>query len=118
MTTLLIVFGLVSFLGLVVIHEYGHFIMARRGGVKVEEFGIGFPPRLLKKRTKGGWVFTINLLPLGGFVKLKGEHDSDTTPGSFGAAPLGTKTRIMAAGVTMNLLAAYVLFVVLALIGM
>lgn len=104
--------------GLVVIHEFGHFIMARRNGVEVEEFGIFFPPRLYKRKTKGGWLFTINAIPLGGFVKLKGEHDSDTGRGTFGAAGLWAKSKIMVAGVAMNLLAALVLFTLIALIGM
>jgi len=118
MSILLLIVGLLLFVGLVVVHEWGHFITARRSGVVVEEFGVGFPPRLLKNRTKGGWLFTINLLPLGGFVKLKGEHDSDTQKGSFGAASVAAKTRIMLAGVGMNLLAAYVLLICLALAGM
>lgn len=118
MAIILFITGLLLFIGLVVAHEWGHFIMARRGGVDVEEFGIFFPPRLYKRSMKGGWNFTINLLPLGGFVKLKGEHDTDTEPGSFGAAPLWTKSKIMAAGVVMNLLVALVLFTALAWIGM
>lgn len=118
MAILLLVVGLILFIGLVVVHEYGHFIAARRGGVEAEEFGIFFPPRLYKKRMKGGWDFTINAIPLGGFVKLKGEHDSDTEPGSFGAASLGTKTKIMVAGVAMNLLTALLLFTIVALLGM
>lgn len=105
-------------MGLVVVHEFGHFIMARRAGVKVEEFGIFFPPRLFKHKTKAGWDFTINALPLGGFVKLKGEHDSDTEKGSFGAAKLSDKVKIMSAGVVMNLLVALALLTLLALIGM
>jgi regulator of sigma E protease len=118
MSVILLVVGLLLFISLVVVHEFGHFIMARRGGVDVEEFGIFFPPRLYKHRTKGGWDFTINLLPLGGFVKLKGEHDSDTEKGSFGAASLSRKVKIMAAGVVMNLIVALALFTVVALIGM
>ena len=114
----LLVLGLILFIGLVVVHEWGHFIAARRGGVEVEEFGIFFPPRLYKRRTKGGWLFTINALPLGGFVKLKGEHDSDTGKGSYGAARTLTKVKIMLAGVFMNLVTALVLFTILALIGM
>jgi regulator of sigma E protease len=86
--------------------------------VEVEEFGIFFPPRLYKRRTKAGWIFTINLLPLGGFVKLKGEHDSDLEPGTFGSASLWVKSKIMAAGVVMNLLAAFALLTILALIGL
>ncbi len=118
MNTLLLIVGLLCFLGLVVVHEFGHFIMARRHGVAVEEFGIGFPPRVWGRKTRGGWVFSINLLPLGGFVKLKGEHDTDTERGSFGAASIGAKANIMLAGVTMNLLTAYVLLAGLALVGM
>lgn len=118
MVILLLIAGLLMFVGLVVVHEFGHFVMARRNGVEVEEFGIGFPPRLYKKRMKGGYDFTINLLPLGGFVRLKGEHDADKTKGSFGAAPLVAKIKIMAAGVVMNLVTAFVLLTILAAIGM
>jgi regulator of sigma E protease len=118
MSLLLLVVGILLFIGLVVVHEYGHFIMARRNGVDVEEFGIFFPPKLFSRTTKAGWVFSINLLPLGGFVRLKGEHDTDTEPGSFGAASLSAKSKIMAAGVVMNLLTALVLFTALAWIGM
>lgn len=118
MAILLLVVGIILFIGLVVIHEFGHFIAARRNGVEVEEFGIFFPPRLFKRKMKGGWLFTINLLPLGGFVKLKGEHDTDTEPGSYGAADLWAKTKIMAAGVVFNLLTALVLLTFVALVGM
>jgi regulator of sigma E protease len=118
MALLLLIVGLVLFIGLVVVHEFGHFIMARRNGVEVEEFGIFFPPRLYKHKTKNGWLFTINLLPLGGFVKMKGEHDSDTKKGSFGAATLGAKMKIMFAGVFMNLVTALILFTILAAVGM
>lgn len=118
MTIFLLIVGIVLFIGLVVVHEYGHFIAARRNGVEVEEFGIFFPPRLYKRKTKSGWVFSINALPLGGFVKLKGEHDSDTEKGSFGAATTWAKTKIMAAGVFMNLVTALIIFTVLAIVGM
>lgn len=114
----LLILGLVLFIGLVMVHEWGHFIAAKRGKVDVEEFGLFFPPRLFGFKTKGGWDFTINALPLGGFVKLKGEHDSDTEKGSYGAADLWTKTKIMSAGVFMNLVVAFLMFVLLALIGM
>lgn len=114
----LLIVGLVLFIGLVVVHELGHFWAARRGGVEVEEFGIFFPPRLYKRRTKAGYDFTINLLPLGGFVKLRGEHDSDRQQGSYGAARTRTKVKIMLAGVFMNLVAALALFTLLAWLGM
>lgn len=118
MSILILVVGIVLFIGLVVAHEFGHFMVARRNGVEAEEFGIFFPPALFKRKTKGGWIFSINALPLGGFVKLKGEHDADTEPGSFGAASLWAKTKIMAAGVGMNLIVALILLTILALIGM
>lgn len=116
-----LILGLVFFVGLVVVHEFGHFIMARRNGVEVEEFGIGFPPKIWGKRIKspkGDYDFTINALPLGGFVKLKGENDADTAKGSFGAATLPAKVKIMLAGVTMNLFTAFILLTALAAIGM
>jgi regulator of sigma E protease len=118
MSTFLLIIGLIMFLSLVVVHEFGHFIMARRGGVVVEEFGLGFPPHIFKRKTKAGWLFSVNWLPIGGFVKLKGEHDTDTVAGSFGAASVLVKTEIMAAGVVMNLIAAFVLLMILAWIGM
>lgn len=114
----LLVVSLILFVGLVVVHEWGHFLMARRGHVDVEEFGIGFPPRAWSKKMKSGFVFSVNWLPLGGFVKLKGEHDSDREKGSYGAASLAVKVRIMIAGVVMNLVSAFVLFTLLALVGM
>jgi len=118
MAIFLLIFGLISFIGLVVVHELGHFYAARRNGVEVEEFGIGFPPAYWRKRMKSGFDFTLNWLPLGGFVKLKGEHDAATEKGSFGAASLGAKVQIMLAGVVMNLITAILLFTLIALIGM
>ncbi len=121
MSITLLILGLLLFVGLVVIHELGHFIVARWGGVVAEEFGIGFPPKAWGKRVKsprGDYDFTLNWLPLGGFVRLKGEHDADTHKGSFGAASLSTKVKIMTAGVIMNLTVAIVLFTVVAWLGM
>lgn len=117
MAVFLLIVSLILFVGLVVAHEWGHFIVARRSGVEVEEFGIGFPPQVWSKKIKtkkSKFLFSVNLLPLGGFVRLKGENDADTRPGSFGAASLDAKTRIMLAGVTMNLIIAFLLFTVLA----
>ncbi len=118
MSIFLLVLGLVLFVMLVVVHEFGHFIMARRNGVDVEEFGIGFPPQAWGKKLKSGMLFTINWLPLGGFVKLKGEHDEDKAKGSYGSASLWAKTKIIGAGVVMNLLVAILMFTLLAIIGM
>ena len=118
MAVFLLILGILLFIGLVVLHEFGHFLAARRNGVEVEEFGIGFPPRAWQRRTKKGFIFSLNWLPIGGFVRLKGENDSATEKGSFGAASFKTKTKIMLAGVAMNLLAAFVIFTALAWIGM
>jgi len=118
MQILLFALGFWLFIGLILIHEWGHFIAARRNAVDVEEFGLGLPPRAWRKKLKSGMVISLNWLPLGGFVKLKGEHDSDDRPGSFGAASLWSKTKIMLAGVSMNLLAGLLLLTVVALMGM
>lgn len=113
----LIILGFILFVGLVVLHELGHFLVARRNGVEVEEFGIGFPPKAKTLAKKNGTEYTLNWLPLGGFVKLKGEHDADTEPGSFGAAGLWAKVKIMLAGVVVNAVTAFVLFTILAAVG-
>jgi regulator of sigma E protease len=103
---------------LVVIHEFGHFVTARLAGVRVLEFGIGFPPRAKVLRSKGETLYTLNWLPIGGFVKLEGEdgeHVDD--PRSFAAQGLPTRLWILVAGVLMNLLLAFVIFTGLALAG-
>lgn len=110
--------GLIILVILVVVHELGHAISARRNGVVVEEFGIGFPPRAWKKKLKNGILFTLNWLPLGGFVKLQGEHDASEGKGDYGAATFWQKTRILLAGVTINWLVAALLFTILALTGL
>lgn len=110
----MILIGILTFALLVVVHEFGHYIVARRNGVEVEEFGIGFPPKLYGRQV-GETEYTINLIPLGGFVKLKGESDGERGEGTFGAARLWAKTKILLAGVGMNLVAAYVMVLILAL---
>jgi regulator of sigma E protease len=118
MQIFLFVVALMLFIGLVLVHEWGHYIAARRNGVDVEEYGLGFPPRAWGKKLKNGMILSLNWLPLGGFVKLKGEYDADTRKGSFGAASLSAKTKILLAGVTMNLLVGLGLLTILALVGM
>lgn len=113
-----IVIGLLLLVLLVVVHELGHAIVARRNGVVVEEFGIGFPPRAWAKKLKNGILLTLNWLPLGGFVKLQGENDAADKPGDYGAASYWAKTKILLAGVAINWLVAALLFTVLALVGM
>src|SRR5487761_1297131 len=118
MQVFLFAVGIVLFFGLVLVHEWGHFWLARKNGVEVEEFGLGFPPRAWGKKLKSGLLISLNWLPIGGFVKLKGEHDSDERPGSLGAASLWAKTKIMLAGIAMNLIVGLVILTALAFFGM
>lgn len=113
-----IVTGLIILVLLVVVHELGHAIMARRNGVVVEEFGIGFPPKAWSKKLKNGIEFSLNWLPLGGFVKLQGEHDAAGGKGDYGAATFWQKTKILLAGVFINWVTAVILLTILALTGL
>lgn len=113
-----IIVGIIVLIFLVVVHELGHAIAARRNGVVVEEFGIGFPPKAWGRKLKNGVLFTLNWLPLGGFVKLQGEHDSAKKKGDYGAASYWAKTKILLAGVAINWITAVVLFSILALVGL
>ncbi|MBB1557898.1 site-2 protease family protein [Candidatus Saccharibacteria bacterium] len=118
-----IIIGVIALTLLVATHELGHGIVARRNGVVVEEFGIGFPPqaysKVIKKSILGENVrFSLNWLPLGGFVKLQGEHDAADQPGDYGAATFWQKTKILLAGVTVNWLTAVVLLTGLAWVGL
>lgn len=118
-----ILLGILVLTFLVAIHEYGHGIMARRNGVKVEEFGIGFPPqaasKVVPKSTLGqNVIYSLNWLPIGGFVRLKGEHDSAEGKGTYGGASFWQKTKILLAGVTINWLMAALLLTVLAWTGL
>ena len=95
---------------LVVIHELGHFVTARLSNVRVLEFGIGFPPRAKVLRNKGETLYSLNWLPIGGFVKLEGEDGTDADdPRSFSHQGLPKKLTILIAGVVMNVLLAFVI---------
>lgn len=102
----------VIFSVIVLIHELGHFVTARRNGVKVEEFGFGLPPKIWGIK-RGGVLYSINLLPFGGFCKLLGEDSHDqkslADPQSFGSKPLGVRAKIIVAGVLMNFILAILL---------
>lgn len=118
-----VLLGLFVLILLVVLHELGHAIVAKRNGVKVEEFGIGFPPAAKKWKVKRSFLgenvtFSLNWLPLGGFVRLKGEYDSAKGEGTYGGSTFWVKTKILLAGVVMNWITAIVLFTALAVIGM
>ncbi len=118
-----IVLGVFILVLLVVVHELGHGIVARRNGVVVEEFGVGFPPLAWGRKIKRSFLgknvlFSVNWLPLGGFVRLKGEYDSAEAKDGYGAATYWVKTKILFAGVVMNWLVAIVLFTILAWTGL
>ena len=116
--------GLLVLTALVALHELGHAYAAIKNGVKVDEFGLGFPPTAYKFKKKTdrilprGTMIAINWLPIGGYVKLKGEHDLDDKKGDYGAASFWGKTQILFAGVAVNWLVAAVLFTILAWIGL
>ena len=100
---------------LVIFHELGHFLVARRFGVKVHEFGIGFPPRARILGSDGETLYTLNWLPIGGFVRLEGQDGGDRgDPRSFASQSLGRRVVILAAGVVMNLVLAVVILTVVA----
>lgn len=118
-----IIVGLIALTLLVVIHELGHAVVARRNGVIVDEFAVGFPPRAWVKKLQKSFLgkdveYSINWLPLGGFVRLQGEYDSASKKGDYGAASYWVKTKIILAGVIMNWLTAIVLFTILAWVGL
>ncbi len=112
MFTTIIAFILILGL-LILVHEFGHFIVAKKSGAKVEEFGLGFPPRLFGVR-KGETLYSLNLFPIGGFVKIHGEEgkpagDKNKDPDAdraFYNKPASIRAAILVAGVTMNLVLA------------
>ena len=114
--TIVLFFGILG--ALVVVHELGHFIVAKLFRVRVLEFGIGFPPRAKVLRDVGETVYTLNWLPIGGFVKLEGEDgDEAEDPRSFAAQGLPKKLLILVAGVVMNVALAAAIFTGIALTG-
>ena len=130
-----VIIGLFMLMCLVTAHEFGHFLMARKNGVEVEEFGICFPPRAICwRKVNGKWqriprkqwdkmpgdglVISLNWLPIGGFCQMKGESAADTAKGSFGAASYLRKTKILFGGVLANWLVAFVILTILAWTGM
>lgn len=102
---------------LVFVHELGHFLAARLFGISVDEFGFGFPPRLLGIK-RGNTVYSINWIPLGGFVKIKGVAGDDTSkerfqdPDSFAAAKAWKKFTILFAGIAMNVVLGIILLTI------
>lgn len=109
---------------LVLVHELGHFLVAKKSGIRVDEFGIGFPPRLFDWR-RGETSYSINLIPFGGFVKIVGESPTDLEGLSpeekrrtFPAKSRWTQAGVLAAGVISNWILAWVLISASLMIGM
>src|SRR3989344_8101378 len=94
---------------LIVVHEFGHFVAAKLSGMRVDEFGLGYPPRAVTVATVGETRYTLNWLPFGGFVKIFGEDGAEKGSRAFGSRPRILQAIVLIAGVTMNLLFAYVL---------
>ncbi len=100
------IIAVIAFIGilavLIIVHELGHFITAKASRVKVEEFGLGFPPRLLSIK-RGETRYSLNAIPLGGFIKMAGEEDPKVI-GSLASKGIGTRLLILSAGSLMNAL--------------
>jgi len=112
--TLLVAF--LSLIALMIIHEFGHFIIAKKFGVKVEEFGIGYPPRLFGKKF-GETLYSVNLIPLGAFVKIFGETADIHDAKSFSNLAIWKRILIVLGGVLAFWVASIVIFSVLFVIG-
>lgn len=106
---------------LVLVHEFGHFIVAKKAGIRVDEFAFGFPPKLWSS-TKGETTYVLNALPLGGYVKIYGENPEEVSEGvdqkrSFVAQPRIIQALVIVAGIVFNLLFAWFLFAAAFMIG-
>jgi len=107
---------IIVFSAVVLVHELGHFWMARRGDIVVQEFGLGYPPRLKTVAVRNGVEYTLNAIPVGGFVRLLGEEDP-SHPGSFASKSAWVRLRTLLAGPVMNLLLAAALFMCAFMLG-
>jgi regulator of sigma E protease len=104
-------------LGIVLlVHELGHFFMARRFGIVVQEFGIGYPPRIKTLAVRNGVEYTLNALPFGAFVRMLGEEDP-SAPGSFASKSAAARIATLLAGAVGNLLLSILIFALILMIG-
>lgn len=97
---------------LILVHELGHYVTARRAGMRVEEFGIGLPPRIWGKK-RGDTIWSINAIPLGGFVRVLGEDGKNSAGESMQSKTAGQRALFITAGSIMNFLTAFVLIAVM-----
>ncbi len=103
-----IILAILAFGMLVIVHEFGHFITAKRGGVQVNEFWIGMGPTLLKKE-HNGTLYCLKLLPFGGACVMEGEDEDSESEHAFGKASLPRRMLIVAAGALMNFLVGFLI---------
>lgn len=106
-----IIIAIIMFLLLILVHEFGHFIIAKKSGIKVNEFAIGMGPKIFSTQ-KGETTYSINLFPIGGYCAMEGEDESSSDPRSFEAAPAYKRFLTILAGPVMNLLVAAIIFAV------
>lgn len=115
---ILTIIAFIIVLGLLVIaHEFGHFIMAKKSNVKVLEFAIGFPPKIASF-IKGETAYVINAIPIGGYVKMLGELEHSSSPRAFENQKPGKRFSIAVAGVIMNLVLAWIILTIGFSVGM
>ena len=107
-----IILALIIFSLIILIHELGHFLLAKRGGVTVEEFSLGMGPRLIST-VKGGTRYSLKLLPFGGSCMMLGEDEATTEEGSFASKSVWTRISVIAAGPIFNFILAFVLSVII-----
>jgi regulator of sigma E protease len=109
--------AIVAFGAMIFFHELGHFLIARRTGVRIHAFAMGFGPQLFGWK-RGETQYSLNLLPFGGYVRMEGEdNETESGPGSFRSRPLGARMAIISAGPLMNLLLAVLILAIAALTG-
>lgn len=101
------------FLLVILLHELGHFTVAKLVGIKVNEFAIGMGPKLMQKRS-GETIYTLRALPVGGYVKMEGEDEDSTDPRSFNKASPLSRIAVLAAGAIMNFVLAIVVLSIVA----
>ncbi len=101
--------ALFVFLLVVTLHEFGHFAAAKRVGIRVNEFAVGMGPKLFGKQ-KGETLYTLRMLPIGGFCAMEGESEDSQDPRSFGRASVGDRAFVVVAGASMNFILAIVAF--------
>lgn len=104
-----IVYALIIFAILILVHELGHFITAKMFGVKVNEFALGMGPALYKKQGRET-VFSVRAIPIGGFCSMEGENEDSEDERAFNKKPAGKRAVILAAGSFMNLMLAIIIF--------